>query len=74
MTGPQIRLALRALLAALLSLAVQLQQNAAWDNAVIRSAIIGAVLAALEVFTPVNAVVGPGKTETVHKLPRKAKK
>lgn len=74
MTAPQIRLALRALLAGLLTLGTQLQQSAAWDNALLRSAIVAAVLAALEVFTPVNAVVGPGKTETVHKLPGKGRK
>lgn len=72
--SPSIRLALRAVLVGVTSLAVQLQQNAAWDTALLRSAIIGAVLAALEVFTPVNAVVGPGKTEAVRKLPGKAAK
>lgn len=74
MTGPQIRLVLRAVLAGLLTLGTQLQQSAAWDNALLRSAIVAAVLAALEVFTPLNAVVGPTKTETVHKLPAKTKR
>lgn len=74
MTGPQVRLALRAVLVGVTSLVVQLQQNAAWDTALLRSAIIGAILAALEVFTPVNAVVGPNKTAAVHKLPAKTKR
>lgn len=71
MTSPQIRVALRALLVGVTSLLVQLQQNAAWDTALLRSAIISAILAGLEVLTPLNTVVGPGKTETLRKLPAK---
>lgn len=74
MTGPQIRLALRAVLVGVTSLLVQLQQSAEWDNALLRSAITAAILAALEALTPLNAVVGVGKTSTLHKLPGKAKK
>lgn len=74
MTGPQLRLVLRAVLVGLITLGEQLQQSAAWDNALFRSAITGAILAALEVFTPLNALVGPTKTETTTKIPAKAKK
>lgn len=62
MTAP-VRLALRALLVGFTSLAVQLQASAEWDNALIRSAIVSAVLATLEYLTPLNVAVGPGKDE-----------
>lgn len=74
MDSPQLRVALRALLVGVTSLLVQLQQSAEWDQALLRSAIVAAVLAGLEVFTPINPVVGPGKTATIHKLPAKTTK
>lgn len=58
---PAVRLGLRAALVGVTSLLVQLQQSAAWDGALLRAAITGAVLAALEVLTPLNALVGVAK-------------
>lgn len=76
MTGPQIRLALRAVLVGVTSLLVQLQASAAWDNALWRSAIPAALLAGLEVVTPLNATVGIAKTAHVaaDPAPRRARK
>lgn len=64
-----LRLVLRAVLVGVTSLLVQLQQSATWDSALLRSAIVAAILAALEVATPLNAVVGLAKTAVLHKKP-----
>lgn len=61
---PTIRLILRALLVGGGVVIEQLQASATWDATVIRAAIVAGALAALEFFTPLNAVVGPGKTGT----------
>lgn len=58
---PQVRVAARAALVGVTSLLAQLQASTSWDSALIRSGIISAVLAGLEVLTPLNGVVGPGK-------------
>jgi len=55
------RLAVRALAVGLTTLLVQLQQSSSWSTAVVEAAVVAAVLAALEVLTPVNALVGFGK-------------
>ena len=60
--SPTARLILRAALVAVTSLLVQLQASATWDAALLRSAIVAAVLSALEVLTPLNSTVGFGKT------------
>lgn len=61
MNSPVVRLVARALIAFVSTVAVQLQQSHGWDTAVIEGAIVGGVLAGLEVLTPVNATVGPAK-------------
>lgn len=66
---PTIRLILRAVLVGVTSFLVQLQQSTNWDNALWRAAIPAAILAALEVLTPLNAVVGPTKNATIHRKP-----
>lgn len=65
------RLALRAVAVGLTSFLVQIQGSTAIDAAILKAAIVGGILAALEVLTPLNAVVGLNKTATVHKLPAK---
>ena len=58
---PQFRLLARALVAGLLSFLTQLQASQAWDASLLRSAVVGAVLAGAEYLTPINARVGLGK-------------
>ena len=61
MNSPILRLVLRAILAAVTTFATALQQSTNWDRSLISGAIVGAVLAAAEVLTPLNATVGPTK-------------
>ena len=62
--GPTARLIARAVIAAVLSLLAQLEASDTWDGALLRSAIAGAILAALEYLTPLNQTVGPGKPDS----------
>jgi hypothetical protein len=64
MSNPTVRLVLRAIIAGVLALAAQLQASDNWDATLLRSGIVAAILAALEYLTPLNQLVGPGKTET----------
>ena len=61
MKNPVVRLIARALVAGAAAFVAQLQASESWDAALLRSALIAAVLAAVEVLTPVNAVVGAWK-------------
>lgn len=63
--NPTVRLVLRALAAGLTVLLTQLQQSSGWDGAVWQAALVAGVLATLEYLTPLNSVVGVGKTETL---------
>lgn len=63
MTAPQIRLILRAVIAGATVFLTQLQQSATWDKSLIEAAITAGVLAGLEYGSPLNAVVGPGKSQ-----------
>lgn len=58
---PDLRVALRAVTVGALVALEQLQASASWDGSVVRAAIVAGALAGLEVFTPLNALVGPGK-------------
>lgn len=58
---PKVRLVLRAVAVGAGTAGSQLQASASWDSTVVRAAAIGGGLAALEVFTPLNALVGAGK-------------
>ena len=60
--SPTVRLIVRAILAGVVAFATQLQQSTNWDRSLISGAIVGAVLAAAEVLTPLNATVGVAKT------------
>lgn len=62
---PTVRLVLRALAAGLLVFLTQLQGSTSWDAGLVKAAIVSGGLAALEYLTPLNMVVGPGKTETL---------
>lgn len=64
MNSPILRLILRAILAGVTTFATQLQQSTNWDRSLISGAIVGAVLAAAEVLTPLNASVGVAKPVT----------
>lgn len=59
---PKIRLASRSVLMGVTTMLVQLQGQASWDHALIRSAIVSAVLASMEVLTPMNGQVGINKS------------
>lgn len=67
--SPQFRLGLRALAAGLTTFLVQLQGSTSWDAGLVKAAIVSGVLAGLEYLTPLNAVVGPGKTATLVEKP-----
>jgi hypothetical protein len=58
---PIVRLAARALLAGLAVLVVGLEQAPAWDTETLRALLVAAGFAALEVFTPLNSLVGAFK-------------
>ena len=58
---PTVRLILRALLVGVTTLLTQLQQSHGYTTSLVEGAIVAAVLAGLEVVTPLNAVVGLGK-------------
>lgn len=61
-SGPQLRLILRAVLVGVVTFAERLQASSSWDKSLVEGAIVAAVLAGAEAFTPLNAVVGVGKT------------
>ena len=63
--NPSVRLVLRSLIAGLTVFLTQLQQSTAWNRSLIEAAITAGVLAALEYGTPLNPVVGPGKTSEI---------
>lgn len=58
---PTVRLVVRALVVGLTTLLTQLQQSASWDKAIVEAAVVGGILAGLEVLTPLNPNVGVGK-------------
>lgn len=60
-----VRLVLRSVVAGLTVFLTQLQQSTTWDKSLIEGAITAGILAGLEFATPLNAVVGPGKTSEV---------
>lgn len=62
MSNPTVRLALRALVAGASVFIERVQGSADWNHALVSGALVAAALAAVEVFTPVNAIVGVGKT------------
>lgn len=61
----RLRLVLRSLIAGLTVFLTQLQQSTAWDRSLVEAAITAGILAGLEYGTPLNAVVGPGKTSEI---------
>lgn len=61
MQSPTVRLIVRAILAGVVAAGTQLQQSTNWDRSLISGAIVGAVLAAAEVLTPLNPTVGVAK-------------
>ena len=63
--NPSIRLVVRSLVAGLTVFLTQLQQSTTWDKSLIEAAITAGILAGLEYGTPLNAVVGPGKTSEI---------
>lgn len=60
-----VRTVARDILAGIVVLLTQLQQGTPWLRALIQGALTTAVMLGAEVFTPLNAVVGPGKSSTV---------
>lgn len=60
-----VRTVARDVLAGIVVLLTQLQQGTPWLRSVIQGALTTAVMLGAEVFTPLNAVVGPGKNATV---------
>ena len=60
--SPTVRLIVRALLVGVVTAGEKLQSSSSWDRALIAGAIVGGVLAAAEVLTPLNATVGVAKT------------
>ena len=63
--NPSLRLVLRSVIAGLTVFLTQLQQSTTWDKSLLEAAITAGVLAGLEYGTPLNAVVGPGKTSEI---------
>ena len=71
MGTPTLRLVLRSLVAGLTVFLTQLQQSTTWDKSLIEAAITAGVLSALEYCSPLDAVVGPGKSaEIVPEAPK----
>lgn len=68
--NPTIRLVLRALVAGLTVFLTQLQQSTAFSRSIIEAAITAGVLAGLEYGTPLNSVVGLGKTNEIVPEPK----
>jgi hypothetical protein len=66
-----VRTILRDVLAGVVVVLTQLQQGTPWLRSLIQGALATAVMLGAEVFTPLNAVVGPGKTATVTPGPAK---
>ena len=62
-----VRTIARDVLAGIVVLLTQLQQGTPWLRSLIQGALTTAVMLGAEVFTPLNAVVGPGKTGVVVK-------
>lgn len=60
-----LRLVLRSIIAGLTVFLTQLQQSTAWNRSLVEAAITAGILAGLEYGTPLNAVVGPGKTSEI---------
>lgn len=61
----------RDFLAGIVVFLTQLQQGTPWLRSLIQGALTTAVMLGAEVFTPLNAVVGPGKTGVVVQEPPK---
>lgn len=64
-----VRTVARDILAGIVVLLTQLQQGTPWLRALIQGGLTTAVMLGAEVFTPLNAVVGPGKTAQVVPVP-----
>lgn len=58
LNNPTVRLVIRAVLAGVTTFCVQLQGSTSWDAAVVKAAIVAAVLATAEALTPLNSTVG----------------
>lgn len=57
-SNPKVRLALRAILAAVITFGVYLKANPSYDKAGLVAAGVAAFWAFAEVFTPLNGIVG----------------
>lgn len=66
-----VRTIARDILAGVVVLLTQLQQGTPWLRSLVQGALTTAVMLGAEVFTPLNAVVGPGKTASVVQDPPK---
>lgn len=55
----------RDILAGLIVVGTQFEQGTPWLRSLVEGAIVTGGMLSAEVFTPLNAVVGPGKTSTV---------
>jgi hypothetical protein len=55
----------RDVLAGLIVVGTQFQQGTPWLRSLVQGGIVTAGMLGAEVFTPLNAVVGPGKTSSV---------
>lgn len=65
-----VRTICRDVLAGIVVLLTQLQQGTPWLRSLIQGGLTTAVMLGAEVFTPLNAVVGPGKTAVVVQEPK----
>ena len=61
LANPKVRLVGRAVVVGVSVLVAQLQAADHWDGALLRAAAVAGVLAAVEVLTPLNQLVGPFK-------------
>lgn len=64
LSNPTVRLITRAIVAGVLAFLAQIQASDNLDATILRSAAVAGLLAAVEYFTPVNALVGLNKTST----------
>lgn len=58
---PNVRLILRAGVVFAATTLEQLRDSSTWTTALVTGAVIGGILAGLEVLTPINGLVGLGK-------------
>ena len=69
--SPTIRAIARDVLSGVIVLGTQFQQGTPWLRCLVEGGITTATMLIAEVFTPLNAVVGPGKTASVVAEPAK---